>query len=86
MNNLAQIIVIAAWIAVPVSIWIIVYFSIRIFTSWHIKKHLGDMPSADEIHEMYAEINKQNQSGGVIDSRRQYDLERREKHSPTDKP
>lgn len=85
MNNLEQIIVIAAWISIPVSIWVIVYFAIRIYIHKRIRDELGDMPSADEISELYARINRENQSGGVTDSRTQYELERKEKHSPTDK-
>lgn len=58
MNNLEQIIVIAAWMAVPVSIWVIVFFLARIFVQWQIRRNLGDMPSADEIHKMYEQNNK----------------------------
>jgi hypothetical protein len=58
MNNLQQIIVIAACLAIPVSIWAIVYFVARIAVQWQIRHDLGDMPSADEIHKMYEQNNK----------------------------
>ena len=70
MNNLSQIIVIAAWLAVPLSIWGIIYFVGRIFVHFHIRKNLGDMPSAEEIHALYEKNN------AII----QY-----KQHSPTEK-
>jgi len=84
MNNLQSIIVIAAWIAVPVSLWVIVYFAIRIYVQKRIRAELGDMPSAEEISALYASINQQNKSGGVLDSRTYYEKLSQEKDSPTD--
>ena len=52
-----NIIIIAAWLAVPLSIWLIVYFGSRIITHHHIRKHLGDMPSAEEIQKLYEQNN-----------------------------
>ena len=70
MNNLQQIIVIAAWLSVPLSIWGIIYFVGRMVTHFHINKNLGDMPSAEEIHQLYEKNN------AII----QY-----KQHSPTEK-
>jgi hypothetical protein len=54
MNNLIATI---AWLCIPVSIWAIIYFTARIVTHSRIRKELGDMPSADEIHAMYERNN-----------------------------
>ena len=57
MINLTQIIVIAAVLSVPVSIWAIVYFSARIITDQRIKRDLGNMPSQEELRAWYEENN-----------------------------
>ena len=57
MNDLQTIIVIGAVLSVPVSIWAIVYFSARIITKNKIRRDLGDMPSAEELSQWYAENN-----------------------------
>lgn len=57
MNNLQTIIVIAAALAIPVSIWVIVYFSAHIITHNKIRRDLGDMPSAEELHAWYEQNN-----------------------------
>lgn len=57
MNNLQQIIVIAAWLVVPLSIWGIVFFLVRIIVQCQIRRVLGDMPDADEIRELYEKNN-----------------------------
>jgi hypothetical protein len=53
MIDLNLIIVVAAWLAVVVSIWFIVYFSARIITHYWVRRELGDMPSAEEISRFY---------------------------------
>ena len=57
MNNLQTIIVIAAVLSLPVSIWAIVYFSARIITQNRIRRDLGDMPSPDQLTEWYEQNN-----------------------------
>jgi hypothetical protein len=57
MHNLSQIIVIAAWLTIPVSLWGIGYCVARIAAQWHIRHNLGDMPSADEIQKLYEQNN-----------------------------
>jgi len=57
MNELSRIIVIAAGLSVPVSIWAIVYFLGRIVIHWRITRELGNMPSQDEIRELYERNN-----------------------------
>ena len=57
MNNLAQIIVIAAWLSVPLSIWGILYFLARIITQNKIRRDLGSMPSAEELSQWYEQNN-----------------------------
>ena len=57
MNDLQTIIVIAAVLSVPVSIWAIVYFSARIITKNKIRRDLGDMPSAEELTTWYEQNN-----------------------------
>lgn len=78
MNNLVQIILIVAWLAVPVSIWGIVYFVGRIYLKWRIKKECGDMPSIEEIRALYEHNN------AVIQYRDEY-WKAYFDHSPTDK-
>ena len=57
MNNLQSIIVIAAVLSLPVSVWAIVYFSARIITKNRIRRDLGDMPSEEELHAWYEQNN-----------------------------
>jgi hypothetical protein len=57
MNNLQTIIVIAAVLAVPVSIWAIIYFSARIITQHRITRDLGNMPSQEELRAWYEQNN-----------------------------
>ena len=57
MNNLQTIIVIAAVLAVVVSIWAVYYFLARIITFYRIRRDLGDMPSAEELHAWYEQNN-----------------------------
>jgi len=52
-----NIFIIAAWLAIPLSIWLIVYFSARIITHYKIRRDLGDMPSAEEIQKLYQQNN-----------------------------
>ena len=53
MNNLQLIIVIAAGLSVPVSIWGISFFLGRLITHYRVRSELGDMPSAEEIEKHY---------------------------------
>ena len=57
MNNLHLIIAIAAGLSIPVSIWAIIYFLARIIAQHRIRSALGDMPSAEEIHQHYQQNN-----------------------------
>ena len=57
MNNLSTIIIIAAWLSVPLSIWGIAYFLGRIITNNRIRRDVGDMPSAEELHAWYEQNN-----------------------------
>ena len=57
MNNLQIIIIIAATLSIPVSIWAVVYFSARIITDQRIKRDLGNMPSQAELTEWYEQNN-----------------------------
>ena len=57
MNNLQSIIVIAAWLSVPVSIWAVLYFLARIITQYKIRRDLGDMPTREELRDWYAKNN-----------------------------
>jgi len=57
MNNLQTIIVIAAVLSVPVSIWGIFYFLARIITDQRIKRDLGNMPSQEDLHAWYEQNN-----------------------------
>lgn len=84
MFNLKEIIVVAAWLSIPVSIWAIVYFVGRIITRWHIRRHLGDMPSWEEIQEHYEQINQQYKGRSMLDQRTYYEKLKQEKDSPTE--
>ena len=53
MINLSQIIVVVSWLVVVVSIWFIVYFVGRLVLHYWVRGQLGDMPSTDEISELY---------------------------------
>jgi hypothetical protein len=57
MNNLTQIVIVAAWLIIPISIWGIIYYVARIAVWWHIRHNLGDMPSAEEIQKLYEQNN-----------------------------
>ena len=70
MNNLSTIIVIAAWLSVPLSIWGIFYFLARIITHNRVRRDLGDMPSHEELRQWYENNN------AIIEYRQ---------HSPTEK-
>jgi hypothetical protein len=70
MFNLASILVVVSVIVIGISTWGIMYLAGKFITHYYIKKHLGDMPSAEEISKLYEENN------AIIEYRR---------HSPTDK-
>lgn len=53
MTDLNLIIVVVAWLAVVVSIWFIVYFVGRLILHYWVRRELGDMPSSEEISELY---------------------------------
>lgn len=57
MNNLQIIIIIAATLSIPVSIWAVIYFTARIITHYRVRRDLGDMPTAEEISRWYEENN-----------------------------
>jgi len=57
MNNLQIIIVIAAGLSIPVSIWGIIYLMARIIMHHRNRRALGDMPSLEEIHQHYERNN-----------------------------
>ena len=57
MSNLQNIIVIAAWLLVPVSIWGVIYFLGRIIMQYKIRRDLGDMPSGEQLRDWYAKNN-----------------------------
>ena len=57
MNDLQTIIVIAAALSVPVSIWGIVYFAGRIITQYRVNRDLGNMPSQEELRAWYEQNN-----------------------------
>jgi hypothetical protein len=57
MNNLQTIIAIAAGLSLPVSAWAILYFLGRIISHYRIRSQLGDMPSAEEIRQLYDRNN-----------------------------
>jgi len=63
MNNLVQIVIVAAWLSLPVSLWVVVYFAVRIYLRYRIWRDLDDMPSAERIAAHYAWLNFRN--GGV---------------------
>ena len=57
MNNLQIIIVIAASLSIPVSIWAIVYYVGRMVMHYKITRDLGDMPTREEVSAMYDQNN-----------------------------
>jgi hypothetical protein len=54
---MVNLFVILSVFAIPVSIWVIVYFGSKIIMHLNIRRHLGDMPSAEEISELYKQNN-----------------------------
>jgi hypothetical protein len=66
--NVIEVINIVGVLVIVVALWGIAYFLTRIFTHYYIRKHLGDMPSREEIAELYRANND------IIEYR---------KHSPT---
>jgi hypothetical protein len=64
MNNLSPIlseliITIYAFPLLVVCIWALLYFSFMIYLRLRIRRELGDMPSHDEVSELYERINEQ---------------------------
>lgn len=57
MNNLELIISIGAWLLLPVALWMVAYFAGKIIMHYWVRSHLGDMPSAEELHELYEQYN-----------------------------
>lgn len=57
MFNLEDILVLVSVIVIVISIWGGIYLAGRFYVHYKIKKHCGDMPSAEEISAMYAENN-----------------------------
>ena len=57
MNNLQSIITIAAALSIPVSIWAVIYFGSKIILQKRIRRDLGDMPSAEQLHAWYEQNN-----------------------------
>ncbi len=45
-------------IVIAVSLWGLVYFSIKIAVSFWIRRELGDMPSVEEISALYESNNR----------------------------
>lgn len=70
MFNLESILVLVSVFVSIASIWGIIYLAGRFYVRWLIKRDCGDMPSAEEIREMYEKNN------AII---------RYEKHPPIDK-
>ena len=63
MNNLNPIlselvITLCAFPLLVICIWAILYFSFMIYLRLRIRRDLGDMPSGQEVHELYEEINE----------------------------
>ena len=55
--NVIEIINIVGALVIVVALWGIAYFLTRIFTHYYIRKHLGDMPTREEIQELYEQNN-----------------------------
>jgi hypothetical protein len=54
---LANLVVIAAAVVIPIAAWIIIYCAIRILVQANIRSELGDMPSPDELTSRYERMN-----------------------------
>jgi len=60
MFNLVDILVAVSVLTIIISIWGIYYFVGKFIIWLFVRKNLGDMPSVEEIHELYERLNKQN--------------------------
>lgn len=69
-KNSILIINIVGVLVIIVALWGIAYFLNRIFTHYYIRSQLGDMPTREEVSELYRKNN------AIIEYR---------EHSPTDK-
>jgi len=56
-KNSILIINIVGVLVIVVMLWGIAYFLTRIFTHYYIRSQLGDMPTPDEIAELYKQNN-----------------------------
>lgn len=56
--DLELIITILSVAVIAISGWAIIYFSVKIVLNFYIKSNLGDMPTADEISELYRQNNE----------------------------
>ncbi len=54
---MASLFVILSVLAIPVSIWMIVYFGSKIILDAKIKRDLGNMPTREELHTWYEQNN-----------------------------
>lgn len=59
MNNLETIVTIVFMLGSVVLIFVGIYAAIRIALHYYIRSQLGDMPSAEEIAELYRQNNMQ---------------------------
>lgn len=73
MNNLETILTIAACLAGMISMGMIIYFGGRIWLHFYIRSKLGDMPSAEEIAELYESINSTYKERSLLDQRTYYE-------------
>jgi len=59
--SMSELVVILAWLAVVVSIWITVYVVVRIIVRKNVMYGTWDMPSEAELKQMYENFNLINQ-------------------------
>ncbi len=72
MSELA--ITILAVSAIAISGWGIIYFAGKIARHFYIRRHLGDMPSLEEIRELYRKNNDQIEHPNLSPTREKQEL------------
>jgi hypothetical protein len=57
--NAELVVMVCGFPFLVIFIWAGLYFSFMIYLRLRIRRELGDMPSREEVHELYERINEQ---------------------------
>lgn len=68
------VVTILAVAIIAISGWAVIYFAAKIARHFYIKRNLGDMPSLDEIRELYRRNNEQIEHPNLSPTREKQEL------------